>query len=108
MVKWVVLWDLPEGRDPEEWERWYRDVHVPIASRLPKMRRYTVGKCIGGPEGVPRFGRMAEQYFDNEEDLWAAVNSPAGKAVVDDAGPNVARLHLMVCTEGEVAPEAEN
>ena len=102
MLKWVVLWDLPDGQEEEEWERWYREVHVPIAKKLPKMRRYTIGRVLGGPEGVPRFYRMAEQYFDSETDLWSAVNSKEGKAVVEDAGPNVANLYLMVCTEEEV------
>ena len=102
MVKWVVLWDLPEDAQEREWERWYHEIHVSLAKKLPKMRKYTIGKCLGGPEGVPRFYRMAEQYFDTEEDLWAAVNSEAGKAVVEDAGPNVSNLRLMVCTEEEV------
>jgi uncharacterized protein (TIGR02118 family) len=38
MVRFLVLYDQPE--DPEAFDRHYREVHIPLAKKLPGLRRY--------------------------------------------------------------------
>ena len=41
MVKFLVLWNTPQ--DPEAFERYYRNVQIPLIKQLPGLRRYTIG-----------------------------------------------------------------
>jgi uncharacterized protein (TIGR02118 family) len=102
MVKWVVIWDLPDGTDEAEWERWYFEQHVPLAMKMPGLVRYTVGKTVRTALG-DGFYRMAEQYFESEEALEAAIASPEGVAVAEDAASYVKKLTLVVVDEDELA-----
>jgi uncharacterized protein (TIGR02118 family) len=102
MVKWVVIWDMPDGIDEAEWERWYFEQHVPLALKMPGLVRYTVGKAVRTVLG-PGFYRMAEQYFESVEGLEAAIASPEGVAVAEDAAPYVKNLTLVVVDEDELA-----
>ncbi|MFL5846415.1 MAG: EthD family reductase [Solirubrobacteraceae bacterium] len=99
-AKWVVMWTLPEGMDLEAWNDWYWNQHVPMAKKLPGLRRYTTTLVHRTVLGAPLY-RMAEQYFDDVEALEAAVNSEIGAAVADDAGPWVTDLSLYVTLEQE-------
>jgi uncharacterized protein (TIGR02118 family) len=98
----VVLWRLPEGADEEEWERWYREQHVPLVLKMPGMTRYIVSRTVSTAHGDGYY-RMAEQWFPSREALEAAVASPEGQAVAADAGPRVRDLVLMVAEEEEVS-----
>ena len=100
-AKWVVLWNLPPGSDIDSWERWYWEQHVPLAKQLPGMIRYTTTRVVRTVYGMPYY-RMAEQYFPTTELLDAAIGSPVGKAVADDAGPYVSDLVLIVSEEDDV------
>jgi uncharacterized protein (TIGR02118 family) len=39
-----VLYDRPD--DPEAFDRHYRDVHIPLARKIPGLRRYTVSRIF--------------------------------------------------------------
>jgi uncharacterized protein (TIGR02118 family) len=97
-AKWVVQWSLDDEMDLEKWNDWYWNVHVPLAKKLPGLRRYTTTEVKRTALG-PGLFRMAEQYFDDVEALEAAVNSPIGKEIADDATPWVTELGLYVTEE---------
>ena len=42
MVRFMVLYDQPE--DAEAFDRHYRVVHIPLAKKLPGLRRYTISR----------------------------------------------------------------
>jgi uncharacterized protein (TIGR02118 family) len=44
MVRFLVLYNMPE--DPAEFDRYYREVHIPLAQKLPGLRRYTISRDI--------------------------------------------------------------
>jgi len=83
MIKTVSLWNLRPGVSPEEAERQYLEVHVPLAKKIPGLRKYTIGKVRGKQ---PPYYRIAELYFDDKDALNAGFATPEGKATVDDAG----------------------
>ena len=95
MVKLIALYQKPA--DVEAFNQHYRNVHIPLANKMPGLRRCELGWVTGAPGGEARYHLVAELYFDDMEALNAAMKSPEGKAAAKDlmsfAGPIV---HLMV------------
>ncbi len=50
MVKLVVLYGHPA--DPAAFEQYYEQTHVPLAQRIPNLRRFEMGKALGTPTGA--------------------------------------------------------
>ncbi|MFO7172719.1 MAG: EthD family reductase [Bacillota bacterium] len=82
MVKLVALYRRPA--DPEAFDRHYREVHAPLAARMPGLRRMEVARVTGSPMGESPYYLMAEMYFDSLADLEAALSSPEGRAAGKD------------------------
>ena len=82
MIRFLVLYERPA--DVEAFERHYWDVHIPLAKKLPGLRRYAVGRnptAIRG--GDPSF-LVAELEWDDMASLQRAFESPEGKATAAD------------------------
>ena len=84
MVEFVLLYRLKEGVTPEEFEEKFRSIHIPIAVKMPNLRRYTIGKGLRGPQGRTRWYRVALVEFDTAEDVEKMLASPEWKALVED------------------------
>lgn len=83
MIKEVSLWNLHPGVSLEEAEKQYLEVHVPLAKKMPGVRKYTIAKARGKQRP---YYRIAEMYFDDKDALNAAFSSPIGKATIEDPG----------------------
>jgi uncharacterized protein (TIGR02118 family) len=81
-ARFLVLWGRPE--DPIGFERHYRDVHIPIALKIPGLRRYTLSRKIAPIRGDNPYYLVAELDFDDLESLRAAFASPQGQATAND------------------------
>ncbi|HWE08265.1 MAG TPA: EthD family reductase [Solirubrobacteraceae bacterium] len=85
MVKIVVLYGQPS--DPSAFETHYANTHLPLAAKMPNVRRFEASRVIGTPDGsAPPYYRLAEIWFDAQEELQAAMSSPEGQAAVADIG----------------------
>ncbi|WPD18896.1 EthD family reductase [Thermaerobacter composti] len=82
MVKLVALYRQPQDR--EAFDRHYREVHLPLARRMPGLRRVEVARITGAPGGSSPYYLMAEMYFDDAASLEAALQSPEGRAAGKD------------------------
>ena len=49
MIRLTVLYGHPD--DPAEFDRYYRDVHIPIAKKMKGLRGWTIGKCQAAEPG---------------------------------------------------------
>jgi uncharacterized protein (TIGR02118 family) len=80
MVKFCVIY---QGRphDPEQFDRYYWNTHLPIIARWPKIRRIAVSRCRQLNEEIYM---MAEFFFDTIEDLEHAIASPERKEAAED------------------------
>jgi uncharacterized protein (TIGR02118 family) len=97
MVRFTVFY--PQPNDVEAFERHYFGVHVPMAKKLPGLRRYTVSRN-------PRRGRGAEPYFmiaeldwDDMASLEQDFSSPLGQEIARDVDTLSAwcpGLHSMI------------
>lgn len=82
MVRFLVLYDPP--KDPEAFDRHYRDVHIPLARKLPGLRRYTISRNHAPIRGGEPYYLVAELDWDDMDALRLAFQSPDGQATAQD------------------------
>ena len=82
MVKLVALYRRPA--DVDAFEQHYREIHAPLAKKMPGLKKLEISRFTGSPGGEPKFYMMAELYFDDKEAMKAALGSPEGKAAAKD------------------------
>ena len=88
-----------------EFRRYWRDVHGPIAAKLPGLRKYSQNHPLpdSSQADLPCDG-IAELWFDSPEEMQAAFASPEGVATMADV-PNFLdpdRIGEMVVDEVSV------
>ena len=82
MAKLIVFYRTP--RDPAEFDRYYAQVHIPLAKTIPGLRRLEVTRVTGAPSGASDLYLIAELYFDNAAAREAALASNEAKATEAD------------------------
>ena len=104
-VKRLGILRKKEEMSQEQFVNHWLNVHAALCVKLPKMRRYSVN--FVDRKRFPKFGYdgFSELWFDSEEDLVAALNSPEGKTLLadlpnltdpSDMNPIIAVEHLML------------
>ena len=78
MHKLVVV--LRRAADPEALERNWSEYFVPLAERMPGVRRVVVGRTVGAPGLLPDILLVHELHFDDLDSLRRAMVSPEGQA----------------------------
>jgi uncharacterized protein (TIGR02118 family) len=84
--KLVILFKPPD--DPAVFEQRWSEEFVPLAERLPGLRRVVVAHTHGGPAGPVDVYLIHELHFDNAAALRTAMASAEGVA----AGQCLVRL----------------
>ena len=104
MVKIVSFWDLRPGIRPEDFEKHYFEVHVPLVRKLPGLKKYRVSKARPSKTRKVPFYRMAEVYWEDVEGIRRMASSPEISKVTKDEGfySKVTDLVEFVCEEQEV------
>ena len=88
MIRLMVMYGHP--KDPAAFDRYYQDVHLPIARKIKGFTRWTVGKVIGTPDGKPSpHYYFADLFAESRAAMEAILASPEGQAAVKDV-PNFA------------------
>ncbi len=82
MVKLTVLFGHPE--DPEAFEEYYANRHLPLAAKIPNVRRFESGRLRAVDGGESPYHRIAELWFESAERMGEAVSSLAGVAATQD------------------------
>lgn len=82
MVKLIAVYRHPE--DVEAFERHYREVHVPLARKMPHLERLEVSRVYDAPGGSHDVYLIAEMIFPSRQALDEALSSPEGKAAGKD------------------------
>jgi uncharacterized protein (TIGR02118 family) len=88
MIRLMVLYGHP--KDAREFDRYYNEVHLPIAKKIKGFMRWTVGKVTGTPDGAPApYYYLADLFAESRQAMEAILASPEGQAAVKDV-PNFA------------------
>jgi uncharacterized protein (TIGR02118 family) len=82
MVKVTVLYGKPA--DPEAFEKYYAETHMPIVHRAG-LKRTEASKVVGTTDGSePQFYRTFDIWMDDMEQLQLAMATPEVTAMRED------------------------
>lgn len=83
MYRLTVLYGHPA--DPAEFDRYYHEVHIPLAKKMPGLKGWTIGKCESATPGEPPpYYMIVGLYADTRADLEAILATPEGQATIAD------------------------
>ncbi|HEY3244044.1 MAG TPA: EthD family reductase [Phycisphaerae bacterium] len=82
MVKLIALYRKPA--DPAAFDKHYREIHMPLAAKIPGLVKMDVAKVFGSPGGDPEFYQVAELFFENKAAMFSGLQSPEGAAAAKD------------------------
>jgi uncharacterized protein (TIGR02118 family) len=84
-------------------ERYYLEHHVPLARRLPGLRRYVIGRPEALGPTAARRQRAAILVFDDVAALRQAYRSEVGRALREDEKRLIGEADLVYFTGDDVA-----
>lgn len=83
MAQVIVTYKIP--KDPAAFDKYYFETHIPLARKIPGLRKYQLSKgAIATPGGPSGFHLIATLTFDSLADIQAAFASPEGKVAAAD------------------------
>lgn len=83
MYHLCVLYGHPD--DPQAFDAYYQNTHIPIARRMQGLTRWTISKLAPGSD----YYLIADLYAESKEAMDAILASPEGQAASADV-PNFA------------------
>ena len=85
MLKFMVVLYKKPGMTEDEFHRFLREVHGPMALKIPGLRRYVQNHTApDGKRKHPGWEAIVELYFDDWESMEAAWATPEGEAATAD------------------------
>jgi uncharacterized protein (TIGR02118 family) len=91
MITRISLLYRKEGMSLDAFQKYWREVHAPIASRMPGLRAYVqqdvtavLGLLGGASSTAEQPDGIAEVSFDNDDASKASLASPEGHEAVRD------------------------
>jgi len=101
LIKLTVLYAQP--KDAAAFERYYIDIHTPIALKVKGLRRFEISKIAATADGSPsRYYRTADLYFDDMAAMQKALGSPEGRAAAADIANFASGGATMLICESQV------
>ena len=83
MIRLTVLYGHPT--DPEEFDRYYHEVHIPIAKKMKGLKGWTIGKCESADASEkPAYYMIVGLYAETRSAMEEILNSPEGQATIAD------------------------
>jgi uncharacterized protein (TIGR02118 family) len=79
MVRLLVLYNPPE--DAVAFDKYYNEIHIPLAKQLPGLVRYTISRNLAANA---QYYLIAELDWADMASAQAALRSPVGAACTAD------------------------
>jgi uncharacterized protein (TIGR02118 family) len=98
--KLFAYWSSPKPEDVEEFEKYYRETHVPRASAVPNLIKIVTTRTSDGFEGgaTPHY-RVAEMIFHSREAMDESTESEAWAAMRACSGEIIDRFGVTLTVE---------
>jgi uncharacterized protein (TIGR02118 family) len=100
MAQMLVLYKTP--KDPAAFDQHYVATHIPLAKKIPGLRKYEVSRGpVATPFGPSAYHLVATLHFDDMQSMQSAFASPEGRAAGADA-QSLASLDILLFDNHEV------
>jgi len=100
MTQMIVLYKTP--KDTAVFDREYAATHIPLAKKVPGLRKYEVSHGpVATPFGPSAYHLVATLHFDSMQAMQAAFASPEGREAGAHAG-SLADLDILLFENHEV------
>jgi uncharacterized protein (TIGR02118 family) len=83
----------------EQFAKYWLEMHVPLAKKMPGLRRYVVNVVRRPPNREPDYNGVVELWFDDVAEMKKAFSSPEGAATQEDTKMFTANLTTMYLDE---------
>jgi len=104
MIKMVSIFSLRSGVDPDEFWKYWNEIHVPDIKRLkPGLKKYSINRVDQKLAGADKYWGLVETWWENEDEMRLAFGSPEGKRVADDFWTRVTGRFSVIVEEVEIA-----
>jgi uncharacterized protein (TIGR02118 family) len=102
MAKLIAMYKKPAN--VQAFDSYYHSTHVPIAKKIPGLRRYEVSTGpVATPAGDSAFHLIATLTFDSMGAIQQALGSPEGAAAAGDlANFGQAGVDLLIFDSKEI------
>jgi len=97
VAKLIVLYS--NIKDPEKFDEHYKNIHIPLAKKIPGVRKIVVSKVKGAAVGKANYYQVVEVYFDDIESLKKASESKEAKEAAKDGLALDPNLTILVAEE---------
>jgi uncharacterized protein (TIGR02118 family) len=85
MLKFIIVVYKRPDISKEQFLIYFRDVHAPLAAKLPGLKKYAVNFPANDPKRKPpEWSAIVEFYWENKQAMEEAWDSPEGKAATND------------------------
>jgi uncharacterized protein (TIGR02118 family) len=95
MYKAIGVWSWPADQDLDEFDDYYENVHFPLATALPGIRRITALRAADDAR-ASGFFRAAEIYWDDRAEFELTAASEEWQAMARDAGQLMERFGVTL------------
>jgi uncharacterized protein (TIGR02118 family) len=83
MASLIVLYKTP--KDTAAFDKYYAETHIPIAKKIPGLRRYEISRGpVASPGGAMGVHLVATLTFDSMAAIQSALASAEGQAAAAD------------------------
>jgi uncharacterized protein (TIGR02118 family) len=100
MAQMIVLYKSP--KDPATFDRHYATTHIPLAKKIPGLRKYETSQGpVMTPSGPSPYHLVAILHFDNMQAMRSAFATPEGR-IAGEHARSLAELEILLFDDHEV------
>lgn len=83
----------------QEFAKYWLETHVPLAKKMPGVRKYVVNVVGSPPNREPDYHGVVELWFDDVDSMKKAFASPEGQATQKDTESFARRMTTLYIDE---------
>lgn len=110
MIKMIALLKRSHALTHAEFVEHWLKVHGPLALAVPQIRRYVQSHIVTAasrpdiPDIAVEVDGIAELWFDSEQELNAAQETPAMRRLLDDGATFIGEIKTFLVAEHAIIP----
>jgi len=99
LFKMIILLKKKPTLTAEGFAKYWLESHVPLARKMPGVRKYVVNFVRRPPNREPDYDGVVELWFDDVASMKKAFSSPEGIATQNDTETFAANLTTLYIDE---------